>query len=557
MAWVHLGIIGTITDAIAANLVSGPTATRLAVDARVKVGAADAVADAVADSTVVKDAAVAAMSDAAVQAQLAWRKPNDGYDTSRSADDYWRAADNGAWRLPASYTDGLPSGLPTVAKTLKVVSHGDTGDQTLTMYGSTQIWWREISNFTTTPRTWTVWRRIDVATADVDDLKTRTNGVFYRNQTTLADGTDLNTFTAVSANGMHVIGSTQTYTNLPPRPGTTVGVLFNFTTGTGTVDGWQRVVWRFNGGVYDRYRTGASSWTEWQTPGNGGGAIDPDLEGRIRLIEDTTTLETGFEVTGAISTLGAGEAFATRLARKHEDVVVHDIGVSTQGRTITGITLGDTAKPALFVMCAQHGDEIAGREAVLPWLRDLAATPPAALDDVCIVVVPAVNVDNLTFTRLSATQTDLNRNWTTRTTAEVSAVASWLDSFNVVAVLDAHEGGNWTDAQIAGPTSPDVAPAVATLAASLYSAVEDALVAASIPTSLYPGVDTNEVARNSIAVTEGLPILVVETPSQLGGTGWEGPEPNPALYSPPLATRVTMYRTILDAALAWAAAQSA
>lgn len=75
MAWVTKAALSSLADVSGAALVSGQTQTRDAVDARVQVGAASAVADAVANSEVVKDAAIAAMEDAALQAELTWNKP--------------------------------------------------------------------------------------------------------------------------------------------------------------------------------------------------------------------------------------------------------------------------------------------------------------------------------------------------------------------------------------------------------------------------------------------------------------------------------------------------
>lgn len=71
-----MGALAALGDVAAADLVQRPTQTRAAVDARVRVGTAAAVADAIADDQTVIDAAIAAMSDVALQEQLLWTKGN-------------------------------------------------------------------------------------------------------------------------------------------------------------------------------------------------------------------------------------------------------------------------------------------------------------------------------------------------------------------------------------------------------------------------------------------------------------------------------------------------
>ena len=552
MAWVTMGALEALGDVAAADLVQRPTQTRAAVDARILPVARDAAEDVFQEDATIRAAATAVLDtitgdSAAFQEALGWRRGT--LDPSRSLNDMWRAVDRGAWLLGSSFTNDLPAGIGAVSKLLVVESHGGVGRQWLTPYGgSDRLYTRSMNNSNTTPRGWTPWKRIGVDWDEFEALNTRASSMFHR-QETLATETDLDAMRTRASNGIHVIGSSQTYYNLPPRPGNTVGALFNFSSGTG--DTWQRVVWRFNGGAYERFQTtGTGAFTDWQKIEiDGSGGDDPDIEGRLRLLEASAPLEAVFTSAGRISTLSEQRAFLTRLDRMFDTVTLTNIGETSRGTQMQSVTIGDPELPALVLMCAQHGDEIAGSEAVLPWLQTLAAAPPT---DICVVVLPAVNVDSFTFRRLTPSTTDLNRNWTTRTTAEVQAVTAVLAAHDVVAVLDCHEGGNWTDCQIAKPTAPGVETAVMTASQALYDAVWDGLEDADLPVSEYPGADDVEVARNALALTEELPILVIETPSQLGGTEWDGPEPNPRLYQPSLATRVQMYHAVFDAALGWA-----
>lgn len=110
MAWVTKAALSSLADVSAAALVSQPTQTRAAVDARVRAGAADAVADAIADSDTVEAAAVAAMQDAAVQAQLSWAK--GALAASTSLDDL---TDEGIYRAETFTVGNSITGKPSWA----------------------------------------------------------------------------------------------------------------------------------------------------------------------------------------------------------------------------------------------------------------------------------------------------------------------------------------------------------------------------------------------------------------------------------------------------------
>lgn len=172
------------------------------------------------EDATIRAAAIAAIEaasndSAAFQEALGWRRGT--LDPSRSLNDMWRAVDRGAWLLGSAFTNDLPAGIGNVPKLLVVESHSGVGRQWLTPYGGTdRLYTRTMNNSTITPRGWTAWKRIGVDWDEFEALKTRASSMFAR-QPTLADNTDLNTLTTASSTGMHTIGSTQTYYNLPQR----------------------------------------------------------------------------------------------------------------------------------------------------------------------------------------------------------------------------------------------------------------------------------------------------------------------------------------------------
>lgn len=375
----------------------------------------------------------------------------------------------------------------------------------------------------------------------------------------LPDDTDLSSMTSTKWNGVHLIGSTQNYPNRPLGKGEpevrTAGMILNFS--TGSIDSYQMVIYRNQNGVFERYQTGANTFTDWEEPG-AGRELEPevtDLQNRVELLEQLVNAQTPFEMTDVFTTYALGEAYINLLARKYPSKLsILDLGESNRGLPIRGIQLGDPSKPTVMIMALQHGDEVMGREVAFTWARDAAVTPPAALSDVCVVIVPTVNADSATVKRLSATGTDLNRNWETRTTKEITAVATVFASHDVVAVIDAHEGGNWTDCQMAIPSAEGVGAELITMSQGMYDAAENSVVAAGHPVSEYPGSTNTYIARNSIPLTDKAAVLVVETPNQLAPAGWGGPGPAPEVYAPDPQMRRQMYQAVYDGVIPYVAA---
>ena len=440
-------------------------------------------------------------------------------DASVSLDSMTAQADNGYWTIgSANSNPGLPA-TPGVAAKLSVENTSNDKRQVLTFRSGGGTFERiGVSS------SWGAW--------------VRTDGALSR-RGTLPAGTDLDTMRTASWIGVWTLSATGDYPHLPNAP-VSAGMLVVMTTGVG--DTWQRVAFRFSGGVYEREQTGAASFSDWRRVDAGSGPVE-DTSHLQAAIAAATPPRTGFEQSDRFTSYQAGDGYMDWVAAQHPDVIeVLNLGPSRQGRPIRALQMGDPAKPALYLMMSQHGDEPMAKEAVLSLARELAEDDSLAgfWGDACIVITPVVNVDKINVQRLSSSNTDLNRNWATKTTAEIQAASSVLDTHDVVLCIDGHEGGNSSLFQTVGPTAPGVHSSLVTMASSLSTALDTGLAAMPYPHATYPGEDVTEIARNAVALGWGATTMVYEGPSLLHN----------GMYVPPVAPRHETYLEALRVTVA-------
>ena len=435
-------------------------------------------------------------------------------------------ADNGFWTIGSANSNPNLPATPGVPGKLSVENAGFDRKQTVTFRFGGGVYERDGAG-----DTWRSWQRVDSA---------------FTPQGTLASGTSLSTMRTRSSAGVWNLNPASDYTDLPELSGTRQpGALYVFTNGLG--DTIQLASFRFSQGAFWRVETTAGTFTDWEPLG---GANTTDMELAITGMQDTITgLQTAltaarmgtppsttFEQTAVFTSYPHGEAYMDWVAEQFPTrVSILDLGESRLGLPIRAFQMGDPTKPTMYVMASQHGDEPMGRETAYLWVRELCQDSTFALQnffqEACLVVVPVVNADRINVSRLSSSQTDLNRNWVTRTAKETQAAASVFATHDVVLMVDAHEGGKYTHMQGIGPTAEGVAQSVLDQSAALHAHLTASFGSSSYPWDDYPGGADVEVARNAIALQEGCATYLFESPSLLSEN----------MYSPTVTWRRDMY----------------
>lgn len=166
---------------------------------------------------------------------------------------------------------------------------------------------------------------------------------------------------------------------------------------------------------------------------------------------------TGFEESGGARWTSEQEEadFLATVARDSRRVAVDRIGTTEQGRPLNLVRIGAPRPPTpaqaargsvVLLVCSQHGDEPAGREACLTSLRDLAYAKDGAtrrfLARNSVLVVPSANPDGRAAdTRGNAAGVDVNRDHVALETAEGRAMAAVIRDYRPDVIHDLHEFG--------------------------------------------------------------------------------------------------------------------
>ena len=235
------------------------------------------------------------------------------------------------------------------------------------------------------------------------------------------------------------------------------------------------------------------------------------------------------------------------------------VAVSVEGKSVSGRPLyavrlkrgrGDWRA---LLYAQQHGDEVAGKDALLYLIRDIAAAPGRLPADLDLWIMPMVNPDGAEAgTRRNAAGADLNRDHMALEQPETQALHRLCLRVRPHVALDCHEflkgpsGKDWGYRPVItmdGMDNPLLDPGLRTLAARWVERIADALEGAGHAFERYwvGGVPPEEEQRHSAPeIDTGLNSLAM-----FGGLSFIA-ESN---RDRPLGERVAAYRTLFGALL--------
>lgn len=241
-------------------------------------------------------------------------------------------------------------------------------------------------------------------------------------------------------------------------------------------------------------------------------------------------------------------AYLAALAASSHRVSVSVAGQSVEGRSIRVVTIAHpsartSARPAVLVVGAQHGDEGSGREGILQMIREWATTTApetvAYLSRVRMICIPTANPDRLRLwdngTRENAAGFDLNRDHYAVTQPESAVIQRAITDYRPVMIIDLHDHGSGTGGRCGYQTSrhPQASADILRLGAALVDELVAAAPASGFASYIFTGASPVDPTLRTQGSLRHAVTLLAEADRN----------PTPDLY--PRAERVEMHKQTL------------
>lgn len=252
-----------------------------------------------------------------------------------------------------------------------------------------------------------------------------------------------------------------------------------------------------------------------------------------------TSPQTNYETSGTWTTLEHEADFLAQI-EADTDLVVEIAGHSVEGKPIRRVMLGSGAENTVLIVCLQHGNEPASREAALAQIRDLAySADPAVvsyLNSHRIVWIPTAGPDSFPGRRLNSNGVNPNRDFFVLSQPEPRAIVSTINSVRPHLIVDAHEyfttGEDWWGAQ---GQIPGAHPAITSLEEEIFTHGKNVLAGHGFTSKHYPIPSLPRAGLSGYASCRHAVGLLSETNASHGT----------------IDDRVSVQRIILDMVINW------